>query len=76
MFETETLADGRRRVVRNGHLPERQILTGIGAVDLPGQAPRAALVDEGRAPRAPRSRRYCADPSSCAAQSAFARAMT
>ena len=33
-FETETLADGRRRVVRNGHLPERQILTGIGAVDV------------------------------------------
>lgn len=33
-FEAEKLADGRRRVVRNGHLPERQILTGIGAVDV------------------------------------------
>ena len=26
-FEAEKLADGRRRVVRNGHLPERRILT-------------------------------------------------
>jgi transposase-like protein len=25
-------ADGRRRVVRHGHLPEREIMTGIGAV--------------------------------------------
>ena len=33
-FEEEKLPDGRRRVVRNGHLPERQILTGIGAVDV------------------------------------------
>ena len=33
-FEADKLADGRRRVVRNGHLPERQILTGIGAVDV------------------------------------------
>ena len=38
-FETETLADGRRPVVRNGHLPERQILTGSGAVDV--QVPKA-----------------------------------
>ena len=33
-FEEQKLPDGRRRVVRNGHLPERQILTGIGAVDV------------------------------------------
>ena len=33
-FAHEQLPDGRRRVVRNGHLPERQILTGIGAVDV------------------------------------------
>ena len=33
-FEGQRLADGRRRVVRNGHLPERRILTGIGAVDV------------------------------------------
>ena len=38
-FEDQQLADGRRRVVRNGHLPERQILTGIGAVDV--QVPKA-----------------------------------
>ncbi len=25
-------SDGRRQVVRNGHLPERQILTGLGAI--------------------------------------------
>ena len=33
-FEAQKLGDGRRRVVRNGHLPERQLLTGIGAVDV------------------------------------------
>ena len=33
-FEEEKLPDGRRRRGRNGHLPERQILTGIGAVDV------------------------------------------
>ena len=33
-FEEQKLPDGRRRMVRNGHLPERQILTGIGAVDV------------------------------------------
>ena len=38
-FETETLADDRRRVVRNGHLFERQILIGVGAVEV--QAPKA-----------------------------------
>ena len=32
-FEEEKSSDGRRRVVRNGHLAERQILTGIGAVE-------------------------------------------
>lgn len=38
-FEDQQLADGRRRVVRNGHLPARQLLTGIGAVDV--QVPKA-----------------------------------
>ena len=33
-FEEEKLPDGRRRVVRNGHLPERRILTGIGAAEV------------------------------------------
>ena len=29
-FAQEKLPDGRQRVVRNGHLPERKILTGLG----------------------------------------------
>ena len=33
-FADERLPDGRRRVVRNGHLPRREILTGIGAVEV------------------------------------------
>ncbi len=33
-FADERLPDGRRRVVRNGHLPRREILTGIGAVQV------------------------------------------
>ena len=33
-FADERLPDGRRRVVRNGHLPRRDILTGIGAVEV------------------------------------------
>ena len=32
----EKLADGRQRVVRNGHLPERKILTGLGEVGRAG----------------------------------------
>ena len=33
-FTAEKLPDGRQRVVRNGHLPERKILTGLGEVDV------------------------------------------
>ena len=33
-FADERLPDGRQRVVRNGHLPRREILTGIGAVEV------------------------------------------
>ena len=33
-YETVTLLDGRRAVVRNGYLPEREILTGIGPVEI------------------------------------------
>ena len=33
-FADERLPDGRRRVVRNGHLPRREIVTGIGAVEV------------------------------------------
>ena len=35
----ERLADGRKRIVRHGHLPERKIVTGIGSV--PVQVPRS-----------------------------------
>ena len=33
-FVQEKLPDGRQRVVRNGHLPERKILTGLGEVEV------------------------------------------
>ena len=33
-FVDEKLLDGRQRVVRNGHLPVRKILTGVGEVDV------------------------------------------
>ena len=33
-FSAERLADGRQRVVRNGHLAWREILTGIGGVEV------------------------------------------
>ena len=33
-FGHEKLSDGRQQVVRNGHLPERKILTGLGEVDV------------------------------------------
>ena len=33
-FVQEQLPDGRQRVVRNGHLPDRKILTGVGEVDV------------------------------------------
>ncbi len=32
-FKDEKTADGRQRVVRNGHLPTRSIQTGVGAVE-------------------------------------------
>ena len=38
-FVHEKLPDGRQQVVRNGHLPERKILTGLGEVDV--RAPKA-----------------------------------
>ncbi|MFT4962031.1 MAG: putative transposase [Paracoccaceae bacterium] len=33
-FSDERLEDGRQRIVRHGHGPERQIQTGIGALDV------------------------------------------
>lgn len=33
-FKDEKTADGRQRVVRNGHLPTRSVQTGVGAVEV------------------------------------------
>lgn len=48
-FAEERLADGRRRVVRHGHGPERKVQTGIGALELrrPKIRDRAADVASG-----------------------------
>ena len=46
-FGHEKLPDGRQRVVRNGRLPERKILTGLGEVDV--RVPKA----RSRAPAGP-----------------------
>ena len=37
-YSGETLEDGRARLVRHGHLPEREVMTGIGPV--PMKVPR------------------------------------
>ena len=37
-YSGETLEDGRARLVRHGHLPERAVMTGIGPV--PVRVPR------------------------------------
>jgi len=37
-FSNETLEDGQARLVRHGHLPEREVMTGIGPV--PVKVPR------------------------------------
>ncbi len=37
-FADNRLADGRARLVRHGHLPEREVLTGVGPV--PVKVPR------------------------------------
>ena len=48
-FAEERLADGRQRVVRHGHGPERKVQTGIGALELrrPKIRDRAADVASG-----------------------------
>ena len=33
-YEDQKTADGRRRVVRSGHHPEREIVTGVGKVSV------------------------------------------
>jgi putative transposase len=37
--EEEKLENGRQRIVRHGHLPERKVVTGIGAI--PVKVPRS-----------------------------------
>ena len=61
-FDGELLPDGRRRVVRNGYLPERKILTGIGAVgvSVPKSRSRSGKVEPFHSSLAPRYVRRCA----------------
>lgn len=61
-FDGELLPDGRRRVVRNGFLPERKILTGIGAVgvSVPKSRSRSGKVEPFHSSLAPRYVRRCA----------------
>src|SRR6056300_1357845 len=37
-FANETTSEGRARIVRHGHLPEREVMTGVGPV--PVKVPR------------------------------------
>ena len=61
-FGHEKLPDGRRRVVRNGHLPERKILTGVGEVDVrvPKARSRSGSPEPFRSSVAPPCVRRCA----------------
>ena len=45
-FSEEKIEDGRARLVRHGHLPEREVMTGIGpvSVTVPRVRDRALLV--------------------------------
>ena len=61
-FVQEKLPDGRQRVVRNGHLPERKILTGLGEVDVrvPKSRSRSGLPEPFRSSVVPPYVRRCA----------------
>ena len=61
-FGSEKLPDGRQRVVRNGHLPERQILTGLGEVEVrvPKARSRSGSPAPFRSSVVPRYVRRCA----------------
>ena len=61
-FGHEKLPDGRQRVVRNGHLPERKILTGLGEVDVrvPKARSRSGSPEPFRSSVAPPCVRRCA----------------
>ena len=60
----EKLPDGRQRVVRNGHLPERKILTGLGEVDVrvPKARSRSGSPEVFRSSVVPPCVRRCASP--------------
>ena len=61
-FGHEKLPDGRQRVVRNGRLPERKILTGLGEVDVrvPKARSRSGSPEPFRSSVAPPYVRRCA----------------
>ena len=61
-FGHEKLPDGRQRVVRNGYLPERKILTGLGEVDVrvPKARSRSGSPEPFRSSVAPPYVRRCA----------------
>ena len=61
-FGHEKLPDGRRRVVRNGRLPEHKILTGLGEVDVrvPKARSRSGSPEPFRSSVAPPCVRRCA----------------
>jgi hypothetical protein len=48
-FSHEQLEDGRQRIVRHGFGPERQVQTGIGALDVQRPKVRDRMVPEGPA---------------------------
>ena len=61
-FVQEQVPDGRQRVVRNGHLPERKILTGLGEVEVrvPKARSRAGSPEPFRSSVVPPYVRRCA----------------
>ena len=61
-FVLEKLPDGRQQVVRNGHLPERKVLTGVGVVDVrvPKARSRSGSPEPFRSSVAPPYVRRCA----------------
>ncbi len=62
VFSEERLPDGRRQVVRNGYLPAREILTGIGGVEVavPKARGRSSTLEPIHSSLAPRYVRRCA----------------
>ena len=52
-FSNETLEDGRARLVRHGHLPEREVMTGIGPVPVKVPRVRDRALAQTRSPSRP-----------------------